>query len=87
MIENDDPIRSENLFRFCRFQLDLLETDNQLKISQKALQNNVGAKPAVDEAKRNQIEAQLAQMDEVKKQLDNQAKAIESERKLFEEQR
>lgn len=71
-------------------QLDLLETNNQLKATQQHLasaqQNSVG-KAGIDEAQRKEIEAQLMQMEDVKKQLDNQAKAIESERKLFEEQR
>lgn len=72
-------------------QLDLLETNNQLKaahtqLQQAAQQGNAG-KSGIDEAQRKEIEAQLNQMEEVKKQLDNQAKAIESERKLFEEQR
>lgn len=71
-------------------QMDLLETNNQLKAAhtqlQSAQQGNAG-KSGIDEAQRKEIEAQLNQMEEVKKQLDNQAKAIESERKLFEEQR
>lgn len=70
--------------------MDLLEANNQLKISHQQLsatqQNNV-SKGGIDEAQRKEIEAQLMQMEEFKKQLDNQAKAIESERKLFEEQR
>lgn len=71
-------------------QLDLLETNNQLKQAQAQLhasQQGNANKSGIDEAQRKEIEAQLNQMEEVKKQLDNQAKAIESERKLFEEQR
>lgn len=71
-------------------QLDLLETNNQLKAAHtqlQAAQHGNAGKSGIDEAQRKEIEAQLNQMEEVKKQLDNQAKAIESERKLFEEQR
>lgn len=64
-----------------------MESNNQLKHAQAAHQNNVSARPAIDEQQKKQIEAQLAQMEEVKRQLDSQAKTIDSERKLFDEQR
>lgn len=71
-------------------QMDLLETNNQLKTVHQQLtaaQQSGATKGGIDEAQRKEIESQLIQMEEFKKQLDNQAKAIESERKLFEEQR